>query len=105
MKHILNDGGRALAGFKGHNANDCVCRAISIGAELPYKEVYTFLNFTASQSVARTGVSRKVYEEVLRSLGFAWVPTMRVGHGMGAKCIYERGNFLTGGSLRVLADT
>lgn len=33
---IFNDGGRAAAGFRG-KAGDCVCRAIAIAAERPYR--------------------------------------------------------------------
>ena len=39
MEFNFNDGGRAKAGYKGLTG-DCVARAISIAAELPYKEVY-----------------------------------------------------------------
>jgi hypothetical protein len=39
MKIVIDDGGRAAAGFKG-SAGDCVCRAIAIASGRHYKEVY-----------------------------------------------------------------
>ena len=39
MKFVYNDGGRAEAGYIG-DTRDCVCRAIAIAAQRPYKEVY-----------------------------------------------------------------
>jgi len=42
MKVVINDGGRAAAGYKG-KTGDCVARAISIAAHRPYAEVYDTL--------------------------------------------------------------
>ena len=42
MKFIVNDGGRAEAGYKG-GAGDCVCRSIAIATGRPYQEVYDAL--------------------------------------------------------------
>lgn len=42
MKFNYNDGGRADAGYKG-KTGDCVCRAISIATERPYKEIYDLI--------------------------------------------------------------
>lgn len=85
-----NDGGRAAAGFKG-NTGDCVTRAIAIATGLPYREVYNALNGLATyehigkrkrgKSSARTGVFRQTYERYLKSLGWQWVPTMKIGSG------------------------
>lgn len=91
MEFVHDDGGRALAGFKGRAAGDCVCRAIAIATQKPYREVYDALNLLAKKerprpgrcrrSSSRTGVHRVTYEVYLRSLGWVWVPTMRVGQG------------------------
>jgi hypothetical protein len=82
-----DDGGRSEAGYKG-STGDCATRAIAIASGKPYQEVYASLNrlakhehTTARRSSARTGVKRPVYETYLLSLGFTWVPTMRVGQG------------------------
>lgn len=88
MKVVITDGGRAAAGFSGR-AGDCVCRAISIAAELPYAEVYQALaNGSGSErgtrgKSARNGirVNRKWFKEYMKSLGFRWVPTMGIGTG------------------------
>ena len=93
-----NDGGRSDAGFKGHTG-DCVVRAIAIAAELPYQEVYDTLfqmnkdfaetsRSRAAKSVKRSGGTPRngnfyhTYHPYLLSLGFEWVPTMRVGQGV-----------------------
>jgi hypothetical protein len=101
MRFTYDDGGRAAAGFKG-SAGDCVCRAIAIATGKPYAEVYDALhagiqNFAATSrcraakrasrgggrkgTTPRNGVSRKVYEPYLASLGWRWVPTMSIGSG------------------------
>lgn len=98
LPHItfqFNDGGRAEAGFKGF-AGDCVCRAIAIAADLPYKEVYKALaegnaterktRRTAKSSgkrSARNGISttRKWFKDYMESLGFKWVATMGIATG------------------------
>ncbi len=90
---VNDDGGRADAGFKG-KANDCVTRAIAIAAQLPYREVYDALNKMAKRerprkrngkpgkrSSSREGVFRKTYQRYLESIGFVWVPTMKIGQG------------------------
>lgn len=93
----FNDGGRADAGFKG-GAGDCVVRSIAIAANLPYMEVYEALrdaNATYAQNKndrlakrisdkgasPRNGNHRNVFHDYILSLGFTWVPTMRVGQG------------------------
>ena len=91
----LNDGGRAEAGYKG-TAGDCVCRAVAIAAELPYKEVYKVIaNGNATQRKsrhtkkshmkrsARNGVfvKRKWFQDYMKSLGFRWVSVMGIGTG------------------------
>lgn len=90
MEWIYDDGGRAEAGFKG-KTGDCVCRAIAIAAQRPYKEVYDLINEYAKsertgkwkrgKSSARTGVYKTTEKKVLEHYGFKWIPTMLVGQG------------------------
>ena len=101
MKFIYNDGGRAEAGFKGI-AGDCVCRAIAIITEKPYREVYDALNEISKEmklwhsyhlektrygntyrkaSSSRTGHKSKVYEKYLTSFGYEWKSIMKIGSG------------------------
>ncbi len=96
-----NDGGRRAAGYKG-DTGDCVTRAISIATGKPYDEVYdamwSGLEEYASKhrdcvakriqrgggrrgTTPRNGVSRKVYEAYLKSIGWVWTPTMTIGSG------------------------
>jgi hypothetical protein len=88
--YIHDDGGRTDAGYEGITG-DCVCRAISIAAEIPYQRVYDLLNAAAcseqitkrrrTRSNARTGVHKGTIRRVLSSLGWEWHPTMFVGQG------------------------
>lgn len=90
MDWVYDDGGRAEAGFKGHT-RDCVCRAIAIAAEKPYKEVYDLINeFAKSErtgkrkrgkSNARTGVYKSTIRKVMKHYGWEWIPTMKIGQG------------------------
>lgn len=90
MNVQINDGGREAAGFKGLTG-DCVTRSIAIATGLPYKQVYDALNGLAQsertgkrkrkKSNSRTGVFRTSYQKYLTSLGWTWVPTMRIGQG------------------------
>ena len=91
IKHIHNDGGRAEAGFKG-TARDCVCRAIAIATNTPYKGVYRELESLGLDDAKRrgkkgrkchprTGVGRRIYEPYLLSRGWSWTPTMGIGTG------------------------
>lgn len=84
---IVNDGGRAAAGFKGV-AGDCVTRAIAIAAEMEYVTVYDALNsLTAAhrsrgkRSSSRTGVPKDITRKYLDMLGWRWTPTMGIGTG------------------------
>lgn len=93
----FNDGGREAAGFKG-GAGDCVVRSIAIAADLPYMRVYEDLRLAnesyaalrndrlakrlnAKGSTPRNGNHRNVFHDYILSLGFEWVPTMKVGAG------------------------
>lgn len=90
MKFQYNDGGRKAAGYKGHT-KDCVCRAIAIATGKPYQEVYDALNGLATKErtgkrkrkVSRSdnGVFRVTYQKYLESIGWTWVPTMKIGAG------------------------
>lgn len=92
MKLIINDGGRAAAGFKG-TAGDCVARSIAIVSGKPYGEVYRALaTGTGNQRAgkrgkrsasARSGINtkRKWFRDYMCSLGFTWTPCMKIGSG------------------------
>lgn len=92
---VYDDGGRQEAGFRGQTG-DCVTRAIAIATGRPYREVYDAL-FDLNREYAkkargrlknelakshrrspRNGVYKKIYGQYLRSIGWVWVPTMRV---------------------------
>jgi len=88
MNFILDDGGRAAAGYRG-TAGDCVCRSIAIAAKRPYAEVYAALSDGSGAErkskgrSARNGVHvrRKWFKEYMRSLGFTWTACMGIGTG------------------------
>ena len=90
MQYQYDDGGREAAGFKG-TTRDCVCRAIAIAAQMPYKDVYDLINEYGkaeklgknqkTRSNARTGVYPKTLRKIMADLGWTWVPTMKVGQG------------------------
>lgn len=90
-----NDGGRAAAGYKGHTG-DCVARAVAIASGKPYQEVYDVLaHGNATQKKTKRGskrtgqhtashginVKRKWFQDYMRSIGFEWIPTMKIGQG------------------------
>ena len=90
---VKNDGGRAAAGYRGR-AGDCVVRSVAIASGLPYREVYDALSHGArtqrqtkysrvKPSSARDGVqtSRKWFRDYMTSIGFRWVPMMKIGGG------------------------
>jgi len=76
---IIDDGGRALAGYKG-TAGDCVCRAFAIASQRPYKEIYMMIN-NISKSSARSGVYKEDIQRLAAELGFTWTPCMKIGSG------------------------
>lgn len=90
IRFQFNDGGRAAAGYRG-KTDDCVCRAISIAAELPYQQVYDAINGAAQserltrrcgkRSSARGGVHKPTTRRFMKILGWRWVPTMQIGSG------------------------
>ena len=105
MPFVVDDGGRARAGFKG-KAGDCVARSIAIASGLPYADVYHSLADGAGNErrsrgkSARNGirVSRKWFKDYMHALGFAWVPTMHIGGGCTT---HLRAGELPGGRLVV----
>jgi hypothetical protein len=92
MPFVIDDGGRAAAGYKG-TAGDCVCRSVAIASGKPYAEVYAALaGGTGAQRAgkrgkrsasARSGINtgRKWFKDYMTALGFRWVPTMKIGEG------------------------
>ena len=97
LDYKYNDGGRKNSGYQGETG-DCVTRAISIVADLPYQKVYDDLtnltrhirltsnkkwtyNASPKDDSARTGVQKDVYKKYLLELGFKWTPTMFIGQG------------------------
>jgi hypothetical protein len=93
MKFQFNDGGRAVAGYKG-KTGDCVCRAIAIATGKPYAEIYDRLSKEtgtqrASSRTGKRGASaanginttRKWFKGYMAELGFVWCPTMKIGSG------------------------
>ncbi len=92
MRVVIDDGGRADAGYKGM-AGDCVCRAIAIVTKRPYDEIYKRLaTETGAQRAgkrgkrrasAREGINtkRQWFKDYMRELGFTWHPTMQIGSG------------------------
>jgi hypothetical protein len=115
MTFTYNDGGRSSAGYRG-KAGDCVTRAIAIAAEQDYETVYrelktrneVFALASGSRSrVAKTlrgkksrsprdGMFKEVYKPYLESLGWEWVPTMRIGQGC---TVHLRTDELPGGRV------
>ena len=88
MNFLVDDGGRAVAGFKG-KAGDCVVRAIAIATERPYREIYDAINREGKQesrrharrSTARGGVFKLTFKRYRLGLGWHWIPTMKIGQG------------------------
>jgi hypothetical protein len=90
IEFLKDDGGRALAGYKG-NTGDCVVRAFAIATGRPYQEIYDLVNELGAQersskkrarkSSARTGVHTATQRKLARLLGFTWTPTMTIGSG------------------------
>lgn len=110
MQFVFNDGGRSAAGFKGVTG-DCVTRAIAIATEIPYEVVYKSLSEGVRgerrstsradrQRSARNGVqtSRQWFKDYMRSIGWRWTPTMRIGGGCQ---VHLRSSELPGGRIIV----
>lgn len=89
MEWVYDDGGRKEAGYKG-TTGDCVCRAIAIAMERPYKEVYEDLNAflkdgrqtkKRKDSGSRTGIHRQFIQKYMEFYGWEWIPCMQIGSG------------------------
>lgn len=90
MEYQYDDGGRKAAGYKGV-ASDCLCRALAIATQKPYKEIYDFINSfgtserrsrkRTSKSTARGGVYGATARRIAAALGMTWTPTMKIGQG------------------------
>lgn len=90
MDFNYNDGGRSKY-FKAERVGDCVCRAIAIGNNMDYMQVYNLINEYAKKehkgkrkrgiSNARNGVYKNTIKKVLEELGWVWIPTMEIGKG------------------------
>lgn len=101
MEYQYDDGGRALAGYKG-NAGDCVARSVAIAMQLPYSDVYKDLSSGCKSqrgkklSSCRDGVfvRRKWFKDFMISKGWKWTPTM--GIGTGCKVHLAAGELPTG---------
>ena len=72
--------------------NNCVLRAVSVAACVPYAEVKAAIDARARRERPRQGVKRSSansgvftnrawFKEYMRSLGFEWTATMSVGSG------------------------
>src|SRR5271170_1345344 len=107
MPWKYHDGGRSDAGYRG-KAGDCVVRAIAIATGKPYQQIYDLVNSAAvyertgkrkrGKSNARTGVYRTSIKRVMKSLGWVWTPTMKIGSGC---TVHLRANELPRGRLVV----
>jgi hypothetical protein len=94
---VFNDGGAHIKD-RGH----CVSRSIAIVTGLPFIEVYTTIKACmratrnargkdfydgyalaagAKKTSPARGVPMPIVHQVLKELGFLWVPTMRIGQG------------------------
>jgi hypothetical protein len=103
----FDDGGRLAAGYQG-KAGDCVVRAIAIATGLRYQQIYEMVNGAAvyertgkrkrGKSDARTGVYKTSINRVMKSLGWVWTPTMRIGSGC---TVHLRADELPAGRLVV----
>jgi hypothetical protein len=92
MQFIYDDGGRSAAGFKG-NAGDCVCRAIAIATQQPYRKVFDDLSgfgwFPGNRMKrdpdglfrSRPDNEKALTREYLATLGWKWTPTTHIGSG------------------------
>jgi hypothetical protein len=94
MRWLYNDGGRWDAGYRPRHAGDCVCRAIAIATERPYREVYEELFAEIGWSPGGRGrkdadglVHRRAHNEdallrrYLAQRGWGWTPTRRMDTG------------------------
>lgn len=87
---VITDGGRRVAGYKG-TAGDCGVRAMAIACEMWYRDVVDILHekvkserITKRQkthSTVSNGIWVNTYKKMLESVGWEWVPVMKIGSG------------------------
>lgn len=81
MDFKYSDGGRSNY-FKAHSVGDCVVRSISIATEQDYKKIYNDLSkIMGKGNSPRNGVPKQIIKKYMASIGWQWVPTMKVGQG------------------------
>ena len=90
MKFVYSDGGRSDY-FKATAVGDCVTRAICNATGMDYKEVYQGPKEMAKKervtknhkrkSSVRDGVWPKTSKKYIKSLGWVWVPIMKIVTG------------------------
>ena len=89
MDFQYTDGGREAAGYKG-SVGDCAVRAVAIATGKSYQKVYDGINQIVRAerrpnrldvSSARNGVFRETLTKYLESIGWEWIPTMKIGSG------------------------
>ena len=77
-----NDGGRSKY-FKAKNVSDCAIRAIAIGMDKDYKEVYNALKALNKGTSCRNGTPKSVDTKYLKQSGWQTIPNiMGVGTGI-----------------------
>jgi hypothetical protein len=96
LPFIRDDGGRHAARFiPSGDVGDCVCRSIAIASGRPYTEIWEALalgnanqrrskrthpaHFGVRSASYGIYVKRKWFKDYMRSLGFEWVPAIKVG--------------------------
>lgn len=90
MEFLFSDGGAKKAGFSS-SAGDCVVRAFSIATGRDYSEVRQMVLELAKEekitkrqpkrSTPRGGVYKPTTRKLAASLGYEWIPLMKVGQG------------------------
>jgi hypothetical protein len=86
MEVIITDGGKKIGG----KSKDCVCRAISIATGIDYQKVYDDLILFSKKERPRkgkkrshpnSGILKPTIKKYISSLGWIWIPTMKIGSG------------------------
>lgn len=93
MKWIMDDGGRAAAGFKKKKVGDCGARALAIASGMPYAEAHQLMDEAGlgervtkgrrrhGRSTGDSGVYKATFKRIMKNLGWKWTPTMQIGQG------------------------
>lgn len=81
MDFVYDDGGRSKY-FQAKHVGDCVPRAVAIASGRDYKEIYDMI-LKATGKSPRNGTYTRgaVFKRLMESLGFSWVPCMKIGSG------------------------